>query len=191
MPSTAIHCMINLYFLSKFCKANLKWSSTFYTILFGSSFPDFNMWIMVAYYITKGYTDKESVMAHKSSGWNSANDYCHSIPIALFASCIAVVVYRLIYSEHFVPLCIQSRSKDQTQNNLINNTNIVTAIELTDTSINNAYDDKPIVMDIDQNIFGSNCRNCWCDGCYFSLNIAYFFVCILSHCVLDFCLHRG
>eukprot|EP01084_Bolivina_argentea_P318079 551548_1 len=195
MPSTANHCMVNLFLLSKFCKANLRSSSTFYTIFFGSMFPDTSMWLFGVYAVFAGY-GLDDAFDHYTGGWIRLKDYFHSIPISLAATIVYFVIYRYFYCNQFIPetiFCIKQTNNSQS-GLLDNNTDIEIGSIGNNHNTNankseNILIDALIDMDTDNDMLNATCKNCWFNMRYFTRLNIYFFLSMLLHGIFDFFLH--
>ena len=80
MPNTNFHAILNLYIITKVFKVNLESSAIFYTIIFGSMFPDFSMLIFILYFSFNG-ADLGTIFGdlyYTSVDWIALKNYFHS-----------------------------------------------------------------------------------------------------------------
>lgn len=101
MVNTNSHPLYGAIIMRFCCKVNLHSPAVFYTIFWGSMFPDFSMFFMFFYYIFQGETfDKIFDDYYYRPQWSLVKDYLHSIPLSMLFGIICYAIDYYLNKHH-------------------------------------------------------------------------------------------
>ena len=218
MPSTNFHAIINLWIISKVFGANIKSTAVFYTIIWGSMFPDFSMLIFILYFAFSG-ADFETIFGdlyYTSLNWIALKNYFHSIPLSLFGFIVFYAIDKFLISRKNKKQ--QQETTDDNINNTTDDVEIARMNKILSTSIASTPDDvetddikhdnnmddikdddndieRDIVdMDNDEDIINATCIGggapCWFNKNYWWILCSYWCLSMCIHSIFDFLLHN-